>query len=269
MLSRDESGELTYREVTRVFRRVEAELTFTDAHGVVQHLVMTPEHPFHVAGAGWVPAGELAIGAEVVTAEGGGCRAGRHDPSHARSRDLAHRIARVTLTSMPIEARPGHTTIFFDAGTRTLGDVAAVLAADLGLPFVREADEAECFAAPEGELRVTLRRRTSPVPARVPARDRLAHELDVEGRDGRARLRLAHRAWRRLRGLGLRMHLVNDVTSAPVMTAAEQDAAFADLLAKTEAHVARWRAEVREECPSMTDAQIENNIRAALAIFGL
>ncbi len=74
VLSRDDAGELTYREVTRVFRRAEAEqlaLTFTDAHGALQHLVTTPEHPFHVAGAGWVPAGELAVGAEVVTAEGG------------------------------------------------------------------------------------------------------------------------------------------------------------------------------------------------------
>jgi hypothetical protein len=70
-LSRDDAGELTYREVTRVFRRVEAELTFTDAHGALQHLVTTPEHPLHVAGAGWVPAGELAVGAEVATAEGG------------------------------------------------------------------------------------------------------------------------------------------------------------------------------------------------------
>lgn len=74
VLSRDDSGDLTCREVTRVFRRAEAEqlaLTFTDAHGSAQHLVTTPEHPFHLAGAGWVPAGELAIGAEFVTAEGG------------------------------------------------------------------------------------------------------------------------------------------------------------------------------------------------------
>lgn len=167
---------------------------------------------------------------------------------------------------MPTEARAGHTTIFFDAETRALGDVAAALASGIGLPFVRDAGEPPCFVAVEGDLRLTLRRRASPVPA--PAH-RLDHELDVEGRDDDARLRLARHAWRLLRGLGLRMRLVNEPSQARGMTAAERDAAIADLIANADAHAAKCRAQMREEHPSMTDEQIENNVRAAFALLGL
>lgn len=74
VLSRSEDGETSYQEVTHVFRRDNAEqvvLTFTDAGGNVGHVVTTPEHPFRVAGAGWVKAHNLAIGDAIVTAEGG------------------------------------------------------------------------------------------------------------------------------------------------------------------------------------------------------
>lgn len=74
VLSRAENGELSYQQVTHLFRRADAEqvaLTFTDATGAREPIVTTPEHPFRVATGEWVPAGRLNIGDNVVTAEGG------------------------------------------------------------------------------------------------------------------------------------------------------------------------------------------------------
>jgi RHS repeat-associated protein len=110
VLSRGEEGELVYQEVTRLFRRDDAErieLRFEDDGpdaDAGQLLVTTPEHPFHVAGAGWVPAGELRLGDAVVTAEG----------------RLARLAAALTL------AEPGPVFNFEVAGTHSyfVGDAA-------------------------------------------------------------------------------------------------------------------------------------------------
>jgi hypothetical protein len=74
VLSRDEAGEISYREVTRLFHRAGAErvsLSFANGDRAASDtIITTPEHPFRVANAGWVAAADLAVGTEVVTAEG-------------------------------------------------------------------------------------------------------------------------------------------------------------------------------------------------------
>jgi hypothetical protein len=70
VLSRcDITGETAPRRVKRTFEREhDGSLVLRFAGGEVIHT--TPEHPFYLAGTGWVQAGRLAIGTSVVTRAG-------------------------------------------------------------------------------------------------------------------------------------------------------------------------------------------------------
>lgn len=64
----DESGEVSWREVTDTFKDWHEEtITFSvvDENGVEETITTTAEHPFYVDGQGWLPAGELASGTVV------------------------------------------------------------------------------------------------------------------------------------------------------------------------------------------------------------
>ena len=71
----DKTGTTTLRRVTQTFVRTSAHLltvTLADKQTgkVVETLQTTRQHPFFVAGKGWVPAGGLAIGNAIVTRAG-------------------------------------------------------------------------------------------------------------------------------------------------------------------------------------------------------
>ncbi len=74
VLARDpESGKTRAKKVLRVFRNVSDHLrllTVRNADGTSQMLRTTDGHPFWVPNRGWVAAGELKIGQELVQADG-------------------------------------------------------------------------------------------------------------------------------------------------------------------------------------------------------
>ncbi|WP_444933683.1 polymorphic toxin-type HINT domain-containing protein [Microbulbifer sp. JTAC008] len=60
----DITGELSWREVTDTFKDWHQEtITFTvvDENGIQETITTTAEHPFYIAGQGWLPAGEIGI----------------------------------------------------------------------------------------------------------------------------------------------------------------------------------------------------------------
>ncbi|WP_444897809.1 polymorphic toxin-type HINT domain-containing protein [Microbulbifer sp. SSSA005] len=60
----DITGELSWREVTDTFKDWHQEtITFTvvDENGIQETITTTAEHPFYIAGQGWLPAGEVGI----------------------------------------------------------------------------------------------------------------------------------------------------------------------------------------------------------------
>jgi hypothetical protein len=64
----DESGEVSWREVTDTFKDWHEEtITFNvvDENGIKETITTTEEHPFYVDGQGWLPAGEIATGTVV------------------------------------------------------------------------------------------------------------------------------------------------------------------------------------------------------------
>ena len=73
--SRDgQSGEEGYRPIERTFVTPDQELlalSLEDASGAIETLEVTAPHPFRVDGRGWVAAGELEPGDQVIAADGG------------------------------------------------------------------------------------------------------------------------------------------------------------------------------------------------------
>jgi hypothetical protein len=70
----DESDEEGYRPIARIIVTPEQPLmtvALEDAGGAIETIDVTAPHPFQVEGRGWVPAGELEPGDQVVTADGG------------------------------------------------------------------------------------------------------------------------------------------------------------------------------------------------------
>jgi Flp pilus assembly pilin Flp len=74
VVARDErTGETGLRRVAHTFVRHQRQvlsLQLTAADGTIETIGVTPEHPFFVAGRGWIGAGELALGVEVQSQDG-------------------------------------------------------------------------------------------------------------------------------------------------------------------------------------------------------
>jgi hypothetical protein len=75
VLARDDAtGESGYRPIARVFVTPDQPLltvALEDPSGAIETIDVTAPHPFAVEGRGWVPAGELEPGDQVVSADGG------------------------------------------------------------------------------------------------------------------------------------------------------------------------------------------------------
>jgi RHS repeat-associated protein len=75
----DETGALAWREVARTFERstkLVVSLALEDDMGAAERLEVTAEHPFWARGRGWVEAGDLAFGQQVLSAGGAWLRVG-------------------------------------------------------------------------------------------------------------------------------------------------------------------------------------------------
>ena len=71
----DAGDDVDPRMVEEVFTRTAYHLRhlyYTDGGGNIEHLQTTDEHPFHIEGLGWVPAGELTAGMVLSDLDGAG-----------------------------------------------------------------------------------------------------------------------------------------------------------------------------------------------------
>jgi hypothetical protein len=145
VLSMDEkTGELSYREVVRVFTTPDQplyELKLTDGSGVSETFHATEAHPFYVKGEGWTRAAGLLPGDEVFTSLGGWLRVsggtwtdrraavynievdGTHTYFVGRMQAWVHNVCAGTSKSATI-AEPGGLNLFkwkHPASTRATG----------------------------------------------------------------------------------------------------------------------------------------------------